>query len=90
MGINHKKKPREANVSNVGASYGLFEVISMFEVWFGVALGLLLASNVALWLKLDRCYQDLHRVIADGGRLLNLRLILTELKTKYTIRFKIL
>jgi len=49
---NHKKKPNEANVSNVGASYALFEVTSMFEVWFGVALGLLIASNVALWLKL--------------------------------------
>ena len=24
----------------------------MLEVWFGVALGLLLASNIALWLKL--------------------------------------
>jgi len=42
-------------------------VISMFEVWFGVALGLLIASNVALWLKLDRCYVDLHRIIENGS-----------------------
>lgn len=80
MGINHKKKPREANVSNVGASYGLFEVISMFEVWFGVALGLLLASNVALWLKLDRCYQDLHRVIADGGKIIESKVDIDGIK----------
>ena len=39
----------------------------MFEVWFGVALGLLIASNVALWLKLDRCYTDLHRIIENGS-----------------------
>jgi len=39
----------------------------MLEVWFGVALGLLVASNVALWLKLDRCYVDLHRIIENGS-----------------------
>ena len=38
----------------------------MLEVWFGVALGLLLASNIALWLKLDRCYQDLGRRLSDS------------------------
>ena len=38
----------------------------MDEVWFGVALGLLLASNVALWLKLDRCYNDLGRKLTDS------------------------
>jgi len=35
----------------------------MLEVILGVGLGLLLASNVALWLKLDRCYHDLHSII---------------------------
>ena len=35
----------------------------MLEVILGVGLGLLLASNVALWLKLDRCYRDLHSII---------------------------
>ena len=35
----------------------------MLEVWFGVALGLLLASNVALWLKLDNCYKTLTSLI---------------------------
>ena len=39
----------------------------MLEVWFGVALGLLFASNAALWIKLDRCYQDLHKVIEKAG-----------------------
>lgn len=38
----------------------------MLEVWFGVALGLLLASNIALWLKLDRCYQDLGKLLTDS------------------------
>ena len=38
----------------------------MLEVWFGVALGLLLASNIALWLKLDRCYHDLGRKLNDS------------------------
>ena len=67
MNTNQQKKPHECNVSNVGAYYGLFVVISMFEVWFGVALGILIASNVALWLKLDRCYVDLHRIIENGS-----------------------
>jgi len=35
----------------------------MLEVILGVGLGLLLASNVALWLKLDRCYHNLHSII---------------------------
>tara|TARA_R100001086_G_C11845487_1_gene260134 strand:+ start:2178 stop:2513 length:336 start_codon:yes stop_codon:yes gene_type:complete len=37
----------------------------MFEVLLGVGLGLLIALNVALWLKLDRCYHDLHKMISD-------------------------
>lgn len=80
MGLNHQKKPREANVSNVGASYALFEVTSMFEVWFGVALGLLIASNVALWLKLDRCYMDLHRMIEDGGKIIEQKVDIDGIK----------
>ena len=36
----------------------------MLEVLLGVGLGLLLASNIALWLKLDRCYQDLGQKLA--------------------------
>tara|TARA_R100000664_G_scaffold33170_2_gene49599 strand:- start:182 stop:517 length:336 start_codon:yes stop_codon:yes gene_type:complete len=39
----------------------------MFEVLLGVGLGLLLASNVALWLKLNRCYWDLHKLIGDAA-----------------------
>ena len=41
----------------------------MLEVLLGVGLGLLLASNVALWLKLNRCYWDLHKLIADAADL---------------------
>ena len=41
----------------------------MLEVLSGVGLGLLLASNVALWLKLNRCYWDLHKLIADAADL---------------------
>lgn len=37
----------------------------MLEVILGVGLGLLLASNLALWLKLDRCYHDLHSIIEN-------------------------
>lgn len=44
----------------------------MLEVILGVGLGLLLASNVALWLKLDRCYQDLHNVISGATDQLNI------------------
>jgi len=39
----------------------------MFEVIIGVSLGLLIASNAALWLKLNRCYWDLHKLIADAA-----------------------
>jgi len=67
-------------VSNVGASYALFEVIGMFEVWFGVALGLLMASNVALWLKLDRSYMDLQRMIEDGGKIIEQKVDIDGIK----------
>jgi len=40
----------------------------MFEVLLGVGIGLLLALNVALWLKLDRCYNDLHQIISDASK----------------------
>ncbi len=52
----------------------------MFEVWFGVALGLLFASNVALWLKLDRCYEDLHRIIDEGGKVIEQKVDIDTIK----------
>ena len=52
----------------------------MFEVWFGVALGLLVASNVALWLKLDRCYVDLHRMIENGGKIIEQKVDIDGIK----------
>lgn len=52
----------------------------MLEVWFGVALGLLIASNVALWLKLDRCYLDLHRMIKDGGKIIEQKVDIDGIK----------
>jgi hypothetical protein len=52
----------------------------MLEVWFGVALGLLIASNVALWLKLDRCYLDLHRMIEDGGKIIEQKVDIDGIK----------
>jgi hypothetical protein len=39
----------------------------MLEVWFGVALGLLLASNVALWLKLDKCQAVIQQIAQGNG-----------------------
>lgn len=41
-------------------------MIKVLEVLLGVGLGLLLASNVALWLKLNRCYWDLHKIISES------------------------
>ena len=52
----------------------------MLEVWFGVALGLLFASNVALWVKLDRCYEDLHRIIDEGGKVIEQKVDLDTIK----------
>tara|TARA_R110000824_G_C15171654_1_gene672960 strand:- start:113 stop:532 length:420 start_codon:yes stop_codon:yes gene_type:complete len=77
---NQQKKPREWPVSNVRAYYALSEARSMFEVWFGVALGLLVASNVALWLKLDRCYVDLHRMIENGGKIIEQKVDIDGIK----------
>jgi len=39
----------------------------MLEVWLGVCLGLLLASNVALWLKLDKCQTVIQQIASNGG-----------------------
>ena len=52
----------------------------MLEVWFGVALGLLLASNIALWLKLDRCYQDLGRKLNDSQTVIEAKVDIGSIK----------
>jgi len=52
----------------------------MLEVWFGVALGLLLASNIALWLKLDRCYSDLHKILSDSQTVIESKVDIGSIK----------
>ena len=52
----------------------------MLEVWFEVALGLLLASNIALWLKLDRCYHDLGRKLNDSQTVLESKVDIGSIK----------
>ena len=52
----------------------------MLEVWFGVALGLLLASNIALWLKLDRCYHDLGRKLNDSQTVIEAKVDIGSIK----------
>ena len=52
----------------------------MLEVWFGVALGLLLASNIALWLKLDRCYHDLGRRLNDSQTVIESKVDIGSIK----------
>lgn len=41
----------------------------MFEVLLGIGLGLLLASNGALWLKLNTCYASLSKLIQASNEL---------------------
>jgi hypothetical protein len=41
----------------------------MFEVLLGISLGLLLASNAALWLKLNTCYSSLTKLIQASNDL---------------------
>ena len=52
----------------------------VLEVWFGVALGLLLASNIALWLKLDRCYHDLGRKLNDSQTVIESKVDIGSIK----------
>lgn len=54
----------------------------MFEVWFGVALGLLLASNIALWLKLDRCYSDLHKILSESQTVIESKVDIGSIKSE--------
>lgn len=54
----------------------------MLEVWFGVALGLLLASNIALWLKLDRCYSDLHKILSDSHNVIESKVDIGSIKNE--------
>ena len=52
----------------------------MFEIWFGVALGLLLASNVALWLKLHNCYTTLTSLIREKSAIVERSVDMTEIR----------
>ena len=52
----------------------------MFEVWFGVALGLLIASNVALWLKLDNCYTTLTQLIKEKSAIVEKTVDMNEIR----------
>lgn len=52
----------------------------MFEVWFGVALGLLLASNVALWLKLHNCYAALSTLIREKSAIVEKTVDMSEIR----------
>ena len=58
----------------------------MFEYIFGVALGLLIASNVALWIKLDNCYSGLTALLKEKSTVIeNIVFVTTccvELATK--------
>jgi len=54
----------------------------MLEVWFGVALGLLLASNIGLWLKLDRCYSDLHKILSDSHNVIESKVDIGSIKNE--------
>jgi len=51
----------------------------MYEVWFGVALGLLIASNVALWIKLDNCYHTLTSLIKEKSAIVEKTVDMTEI-----------
>jgi len=55
-------------------------VLSVLEVWVGVSLGLLLASNVALWIKLDGCYSTLSELIREKGKIIEKQVDMTEIK----------
>ena len=52
----------------------------MLEVLLGIGLGLLLASNVALWLKLDRCYADLHKVLSESQTVIESKVDIGSIK----------
>jgi len=54
----------------------------MLEVWLGVSLGLLLASNVALWLKLDRCYQDLGQKLNESQTVIEQKVDIGSIKAE--------
>ena len=54
----------------------------MLEVLLGIGLGLLLASNVALWLKLDRCYADLHKVLSESQTVIESKVDIGSIKNE--------
>lgn len=52
----------------------------MLEVWLGVSLGLLIASNVALWLKLHNCYAALSGLIREKSAIVEKTVDMTEIR----------
>lgn len=54
----------------------------MLEVLLGVGLGLLLASNIALWLKLDRCYSDLHKILSESSQVIESKVDIGSIKNE--------
>lgn len=52
----------------------------MFEYIFGVALGLLIASNVALWIKLDNCYSGLTALLKEKSAIVEQSVDMTEIR----------
>jgi hypothetical protein len=52
----------------------------MLEVWFGVALGLLIASNVALWIKLDNCYSGLTALLKEKSAIVEKSVDMQEIR----------
>tara|TARA_Y100000004_G_C8954426_1_gene430133 strand:+ start:289 stop:618 length:330 start_codon:yes stop_codon:yes gene_type:complete len=52
----------------------------MLEVWFGVCLGLLLASNVALWIKLNACHTGLIDAISKTGSIVENKIDMGEIR----------
>ena len=52
----------------------------MFEYIFGVALGLLIASNVALWIKLDNCYSGLTALLKEKSAIVEKSVDMQEIR----------
>ena len=52
----------------------------MFEYIFGVALGLLIASNVALWIKLDNCYSGLTALLKEKSTVIEKSVDMQEIR----------
>jgi hypothetical protein len=54
----------------------------MLEVWFGVSLGLLLASNVVLYLKLSSVSQELGRKLSQSQTVIESKVDIDSIKNE--------